>query len=202
VTLTANDDFVTVYVSIDGVEGYYSVTVPATTLLALVLVFAAEVPQNAFDLLYQVASSDGAVGTPDDVPTDVVEVGTGEVQVSVSWDTPTDVDLHVVDPSDEEIYYGNALSASGGELDLDSNAACAIDGTNNENITWNDTAPSGQYIVRVDYWSACSVTTATSYTVTVRIEGRAPQTFTGTFQAADADAGGLGAGRQITTFTH
>src|SRR5207237_4273195 len=43
---------------------------------------------------------------------------TGDVQVSVSWDAPSDVDLHVVDPSGEEIFYGNPASASGGQLDV------------------------------------------------------------------------------------
>ena len=29
---------------------------------------------------------------------------TGDVQVSVAWNTPSDVDLHVVDPFGEEIF--------------------------------------------------------------------------------------------------
>jgi hypothetical protein len=41
-----------------------------------------------------------------------------------------------VDAVGEEIYYGDQQAASGGFLDLDSNAACSGDNIRNENITW------------------------------------------------------------------
>jgi hypothetical protein len=43
-------------------------------------------------------------------------VGTGAVQVNVTWDLDVDVDLHVLDPRGEEIYYDHRRSASGGVL--------------------------------------------------------------------------------------
>lgn len=125
---------------------------------------------------------------------------TGEVQISVSWDSPSDVDLHVIDPSGEEIYYANSTSRSGGQLDVDSNSACTIDGRQIENIRWPATgAPAGTYIVRVDYWSDCGVA-RTNYTVTVK-NGGTTQTFTGSFTGA-GDRGSYGSGREIATFTH
>ena len=36
---------------------------------------------------------------------EVVQVGTGDVQISLSWDVDSDVDLHVVDPNGDEIYW-------------------------------------------------------------------------------------------------
>ncbi|MCH6580260.1 MAG: hypothetical protein IH802_07870, partial [Nitrospinae bacterium] len=51
----------------------------------------------------------------------IIRVATGDVQVSVVWDAPTDVDLRVTDPSGEQVYFGNLQSQSGGFLDLDSN---------------------------------------------------------------------------------
>lgn len=36
----------------------------------------------------------------------VMRVGSGDVQVSVAWNTTADLDLHVVDPSGEEVYWG------------------------------------------------------------------------------------------------
>ncbi len=108
------------------------------------------------------------------------------------------MDLHVVDPRGEEIFYGNPSSASRGVLDLDSNAACAIDGVRNENITWaTGTAPSGTYTVRLDYWSSCGVP-STDYVVRVT-NGSSSQVFQGTFTGS-GDQGGLGSGRLITTF--
>jgi hypothetical protein len=110
------------------------------------------------------------------------------------------VDLHVVDPSGEEIYYGSPTSASGGQLDLDSNAECQSDGPRNENITWpSGASPSGTYRVLVDYWDSCGAP-STDYGVTVNVRGQAPQTFTGTF-TGEGDQGGAGAGLAITTFT-
>jgi uncharacterized protein YfaP (DUF2135 family) len=106
------------------------------------------------------------------------------VQVSLAWDAPTDVDLHVTDPANEEIYFANTTSASGGELDLDSNAACSIDNINNENITWPvNGAPNGTYTVELVYWSACTQA-QTNYTVTVFVRGQSPQTYSGTLVTA------------------
>jgi len=122
-----------------------------------------------------------------------------DVQVSVSWDAPSDVDLHVVEPSGAEIYYANDTSATGGSLDVDSNPACNIDGRQIENIRWNTRAPGGTYIVRVDYWEDCGVA-RTNYLVTVK-NGASTQTFTGNFTGL-GDHGGGGSGRLITSFFH
>ena len=119
----------------------------------------------------------------------------------MSWDAPSDVDLHLVDPSGEEVYYGNTASASGGVLDLDSNPACAIDGKNNENITWpSGTPPHGTYTVRLDYYDGCGVS-ATKYLVTVQVKGQTTRTFSGTFSGG-GDGGAEGSGINITTFTY
>jgi hypothetical protein len=201
VSVSAGSDFTKVIVAIQGVEGYYEITIPNTTLASLLLTFASSIPQSSFNVLYKVATGGGAVSAEQVIATSVIEVGTGQVQVSVSWNTPTDVDLHVVEPSAEEIFYGNPTSATGGQLDLDSNAGCSLDNVNNENITWSPTAPRGQYTVRVDYWSACEVSTNTSYVVTVQVEGQQTKTFTGTFAPGDADFGAEGAGRTITPFS-
>lgn len=201
VTITATEEFSIIYVSIQGVDGYWSITISNGTLSTLLFLLAEEIPENAFNVLYQVVTSVGAVSVAHAVPTEVIEVGTGLVQVSLSWDTRTDVDLHVIDPAGEEIFWLERVSSSGGELDLDSNAGCVLDNVNNENITWNDSAPTGDYTVRVDYWSACDVLGTTSYVVTVRSGDQQPQTFTGTFEAADADQGSQGSGRTVTTFT-
>jgi hypothetical protein len=124
---------------------------------------------------------------------------TGDVQVSVSWDAPSDVDLHVVDPFGEEIYYGNPVSASGGQLDVDSNPACSIDGRQIENIRWGSRAPGGNYTVRVDYWASCQVA-RTNFLVTVR-NGPSIQTFAGAL-TGPGDNGGGGSGLTIATFFH
>ena len=47
-------------------------------------------------------------------------MATGDVQVSVVWDAPTDIDLRVTDPMNEEIYFGNRSSASLARLSAES----------------------------------------------------------------------------------
>jgi hypothetical protein len=124
---------------------------------------------------------------------------TGDVQVSVAWDAASDVDLHVVDPRGEEIFYANPVSASGGQLDVDSNPACLLDGRQIENIRWGSSAPGGSYTVRVDYWDACGVS-ATHYIVTVK-NGSSTHTFSGVL-TGPGDQGGSGSGVTVTSFVH
>ena len=182
-----------------GVDGYYELRLPSTqTTTTALLAFAQTIPLPEFELLFAVADASGRIGPFVGLSTTVTSVGTGDVQVTLSWDANADVDLHVVDPAGEEIYYAHRRSASGGELDLDSNAGCAIDGIRNENITWPvGQAPRGQYTVRVDYWSNCGVQ-QTNYTVRVNSAGSV-QLFSGSF-TGPGDQGGLGSGRPITTF--
>jgi hypothetical protein len=149
------------------------------------------------DLSVQLVDRFGSVGNRLLRHFDVASVGGGALQVSLSWDTPTDVDLHVVPPSGNEIYWANR-TADGGELDLDSNAACSIDGVNNENITFADEAPVGEYVVRVDFWSDCGGLGA-NYTVTTRACGKV-ETFQGSFAPGTGDGGGAGSGVEIARF--
>jgi len=190
-TLTANTAFTSVIVYVDSGSGYYRLTLPsAVTQVQLVVTVS-----------HAAVASSGAVGGYVVTPTHVFRVGTGDVQVSVSWDVNSDVDLHVVQPDGVDIYYGNPSVASGGQLDLDSNAGCSIDGKRNENITWpSATPPHGQYIVRVDYWANCSVT-QTNYVVTVQVKGSPTATFTGSFTGT-GDRGSAGSGVTIKTFTY
>jgi hypothetical protein len=182
-----------------GVEGYYEVRLPSPQTSATVLLtFPQEIPLDQFDLQFAGITSSGSVGPYVALTANVTSVGTGDVQVTLSWDADSDTDLHVVGPGGDEIYYGRRQSPSGGELDLDSNAGCTIDGIRNENITWPvGRAPRGQYTVRVDYWSACSVT-RTNYTVRIN-NGGSVQIVTGFFTGS-GDAGGAGSGRTVATF--
>jgi hypothetical protein len=125
--------------------------------------------------------------------------GSRLLQVSLNWSAPVDMDLHVTVPSGEDIYYGHKEGLSGGTLDLDSNAGCAIDDINNENITWADILPVlGDYQVRVDLWSACEYTRSIPYVVTVRTCAGDRQ-YSGAFDPSQADFGGEGAGVHVTS---
>jgi hypothetical protein len=199
-----------IIIAVEGVDGYWELTGLTPTSGQTVLVTFAQTSRDPYTL--QVGAGDGT-SIFEYTPFTIIytSVGTGQVQINVTWDKAVDVDLHVLDPSGEEIYYDNRLSASGGELDLDANAGCGITAAWAENVTWaTGTAPSGTYKVLIDYWSACSISDTVSYVVTVNVAGQAPKTFARTLTAAEADGGDtcfpssgdvLLCGTQITTFT-
>jgi hypothetical protein len=185
-TLTSATPFTTAIVSLSNHEDYYQVTLAApVTSVDLVITISQDAPQATLAMSYA-ASAGGPFGNLLNQTINMIRVGAGDVQVSVAWDAPTDVDLHVFDPDSEEIYFANTTSASGGTLDLDSNAACSIDNINNENITWPiGGAPTGSYSVSLVYWSACSQPQS-NYTVTIFVRGQPAQTFSGTLTTANS----------------
>ena len=207
-TVTSPTPFETLYVAgstpisrlFVPVSGFFEIPLPAPTTSAdLLITFPQELPSDTFDLYFAAADAAGKVGTLAARSFDAIVVGTGDIQVTVTWDTDADVDLHVVDPAGWEVYWADRDSPTGGQLDLDSNAACAVDNVRNENITWGlGTAPVGTYTVRLDYWSNCSAS-ATHYTVLIN-NGGDINIHHGTFTGS-GDGGGLGRGIEIDTFT-
>lgn len=92
----------------------------------------------------------------------LVEYGakTGDIQISLSWDTVDDLDLHVmVQPMNSRINWMHRVGRCGGILDIDMNFN-PIQLTNRpiENIFWGGpvSAPNGQYTVGVHYYMSWS----------------------------------------------
>jgi len=123
---------------------------------------------------------------------------TGDLVVTLTWDTESNLDLHVVDPAGLDIYWGNQSSqppfsfdqtdgGSYGLIDYDSNANCIIDGLRREDAVWPNPPPSGQYTVRVDAPSLCGQPIA-NWTVNVVLDGKQVGHATGV--ALDADTMG------------
>jgi hypothetical protein len=198
VQLSRGTAFQRVLVGVQGVDAYYDVVLPSSTSLeGLVVGLAPGMVDGSLQMRYVAA---GAVGLGEMVTQTlrVIRVGTGDVQVSIAWSGASDVDLHVFDPAGEEIFYDNKQSASGGLLDLDSNAACSIDGRNAENVVWPTAgAPHGTYRVVVDYYDDCGVA-KTDWIVTLQVEGAEPRTFSGSFTGIGATTPML----QVATFTY
>jgi hypothetical protein len=125
--------------------------------------------------------------------------GSDWLQVSLNWIHPVDLDLHVQTPEGEDIYWAHRTGTNGGYLDLDSNAACGIDGVQNENIRWLRNAPTpGDYIIRLDLWSACDLTETFPYLITVILNGEMTL-YQGEVASTEADAGGEFSGSTIAT---
>lgn len=102
--------------------------------------------------------------------------GTGEVQVTLNWTAGVDLDLHVVEPSGEEIYYSHPYSGTNGELDLDNRCSNYVSGRP-ENVYWppagSGGAPTGTYLIKVVWYDNCSQSPAeVPFSVRVIVRGR------------------------------
>ena len=114
---------------------------------------------------------------------------TGDVQVTLRWNTNDDLDLIVVDPAGNIVDFGSPTSPSGGQLDVDANGFCQTQSfAPVENIFWpTGSAPDGEYLAYVALAIPCSLeelasanasaanvayeSLAVPYTLTILIEG-------------------------------
>ncbi len=111
-------------------------------------------------------------------------LGTGDVQATLTWENTADLDLHVIDPAGEDICWWNASSESGGEADWD-DWCSPISSGGPENIYWPYAeAPSGQYLVFIDYYESCRTQGETTWTVRLIVDGEV-STFTGTISPGE-----------------
>jgi uncharacterized protein YfaP (DUF2135 family) len=121
------------------------------------------------------------------VPPVTPVLGTGSIQVTLNWpEDGVDLDLHVTDPSGEEISWQDRTSASGGELDRDNQEGGGIP----ENIFWTDSAPRGEYRVEVVNFENGNETSA-RWTVSLLVDGQR-ETFSGIIDYGDRT--------EVTTF--
>ncbi len=69
------------------------------------------------------------------------------LRVVLSWDSDgTDLDLHVVSPDGQHVFYGNRVGSNGGALDVDVTTGYGPE------IYANPTPPTGVYQVYVNYY--------------------------------------------------
>ena len=115
-----------------------------------------------------------------------VELGTGDIQATLTWDSGNDIDLWVIDPAGEAIYYKQPTSTSGGRLDVDANADCTnLTSSPVENIFWPPgEAPAGEYQVEVHYYKQCESPAPTAYQLRLLVDGQVTS-YSGTIDAQD-----------------
>jgi hypothetical protein len=190
-------DFSTVYISVAGVAGYWQIDLgSAARFVELVLTLAANPPSPDFSLHTAVGSS-GSAGDPTTTALSAVDLADADIAVTLKWTGASDLDLHVVDPNDQEIFWQSRTTPEGGRLNLDSNPACAIDNVNQETISWpKGKAPNGIYSVSVDYFADCGQQSA-PFTVTLNVNGQSSSSLTSAF-TGPSDNSQTAA---ITTFT-
>jgi len=153
------------YVQIEGANYYFNVPYSGNSTSSGQINFPMGLPANVdrgeFCLIFSVYDASGNISNSTRVCADVLRLGTGSLQVSLSWNTATDQDLWVTDPSGTRIYYANTRSETGGELDRDD-----LDGFGPENIFWLENAPDGEYRVQVNDYRRTSSLNSCFVTVT------------------------------------
>jgi len=203
VTVPGATGDMTFVVAVEGDSGHFTTTVTGVDgVFDIPISLNADVELETFSVSVAPTDAEGDVGKYKSVDLDLIESGTGEVKVTLTFDTSTDLDLVVVEPDGTEIFFNEPVSPNGGTLDLDSNSNCTvIDGTNIENIFYppDSTPLEGEYLVFVDYYAACEGAAETvNYTVTIT-NGDTVTTVTGAYDAAVA--GTEDGSRLVATFT-
>ncbi len=178
------------YVQIDGAGNYFTIPYGSDTgesgSLQLPLGIPSNVDQGEFNVNFCVYDDNGLVSNIISINVSVLRLGTGALQISLSWDTPTDQDLYVTEPNGEEISYQSETSTSGGALDRDD-----VDGFGPENIFWSVDAPDGEYSVSVNDYDETS--TPNTFYITVSGPNNQSRSFSGTTQNGNTV--------NVTTFT-
>lgn len=147
----------------------------------------------------QITSADGfEISMVQELALAVEAVATSTIQLSLTWDTQTDLDLYVLEPgysyqdldddgipSDPKViaYYNFVSTSSLGWLDRDNTVAYGP-----ENITFNYRMPEGDYQVAVNYFSGNE---ETNYTLTIAVAGEDTVTYTGVFAEDAANEGNI-----------
>jgi hypothetical protein len=182
-------------VALDSFSGYFVVPIEAafeeevvstTVSLELPAFLPSVFPDNEGQFNVRVAAPNSVGQIAEWATQGVLSIfsGSGGVQVSLTWDTPVDLDLSVQNPDWEFIDYANTAT-DGGVLDVDSNRMCEIDGKNAENISWQPgLAKPGVYEVYATLYDDCGETTV-NWQLSARFCGQEHH-FQGTFDRSNA----------------
>ncbi|MDA0268163.1 MAG: pre-peptidase C-terminal domain-containing protein, partial [Cyanobacteria bacterium] len=108
-------------------------------------------------------------------------LGTGDLQITLSWNSIDDLDLVVMDPEGNLVSFETPRIASGGQLDVDANSLCqGVTSRPVENVFWPNGAPGGEYQVFVSLYSRCANSQGPiPFTLTMNVQGTV-ETFDGT----------------------
>jgi uncharacterized protein YfaP (DUF2135 family) len=109
------------------------------------------------------------------------QLGTGDIQATLRWTSPDDLDMAITDPSGNTVTFSNPNVPSGGTLDVDANAGCVTSTSSPiENVFWpTGRAPQGNYSIAVSLYTRCNSSGPISFNLTLLVQGTT-QTLTGT----------------------
>lgn len=173
------------YIQVVGATTYYRIPVPSgsSSGSAGTITLPVSIPTNViagqFSMAYCTFDAANRVSNVQNLAVDVLQLGTGSIQISLSWNNSSDTDLYVSEPGGETISYSNRSSVSGGELDRDD-----INGFGPENVFWQQNAPDGNYAISVKHFSGAL---PLSYFVTINT-GTTSKNYSGTISVSKGTA--------------
>lgn len=147
-------------VRLSAEAGYY--TVPGVDanddgIYDIIVKVPADAAQRSMQVGVALLDAMGNAGAYRELAIELVPSGIGDVKVTLSFDRLHDLDLHVIEPSGDQIFHQRPGSTVGGQLDLDSGANCLPSPSNSENVFWPPGgAPAGEYHVSVQNYQQCS----------------------------------------------
>ena len=229
---TAGPGSTAVLIGLQGDIGHWVIPVqdqdqntPGYFTFSCTVSFSPETPTGDGGILYLVARAMDKAGSPGPAKLQELTMTAphpdGVLVISLDWDTQSDLDLHVVLPSDADAGVNEIWSRkpsglptgsigatdddaqAAGYLDVDSNSQCVLDGRRAENVIFPTAAPGGHYIVRVDTFSLCGEVAA-RWRVQVFTGSPAPQ-LVAYGQSTETDTRfphGQGAGVQALAFDY
>lgn len=114
-TITATEELEEIYISVEGVSGYYTYPIETSGLVYQIIInLSQELDAENLTINVSAKSISGSTSTMEATGTiQVIEVGTGMLQISLSWDKSDDLDIHLYEPNGTEIYYNNTVSING-----------------------------------------------------------------------------------------
>lgn len=164
-----------------------------------VIVSVSQNLEGDFTLEYTIVNKKGEISPKFKSDVEYIKAGTGLLQINLRFSNDKDIDLHVEEPNGNMINYMSIFPYMAEEydkffewmddenisdeefeklfgrvgLDIDSNAGCAIDGINSENIFFEkDCMQKGKYNVYVNMFANCDPSIATNYTIRVIYKGK------------------------------
>ena len=113
-----------------------------------------------------------------------------QMRVALSWESEDDLDLHILDPKGETIFYLNRNSEIGGKLDLDANShAEHLYDYPIETISWkNGSLVKGEYSIIVDLYKKRSNLEKIPYQITTWKSGNETPVVTKGFIDSNSDS--------------
>lgn len=136
-----------IFLQVKGANSFYDIPTRQTAKsgrLNVPVTFPTELGKGEVTVVACLLNGKGRLSKPDTIFVEMQRLGTGKIQISLSWDTETDQDLYVTTPAGNRIDYINK-KWDGGELDRDDQ-----DGFGPENVFWLANAPDGEYKIEVN----------------------------------------------------